>query len=101
MTALVKKNHQRRGIGRQGKSLDVFRNGEGVSLGAGRRRNFDVDGNVEDANMTFDFLRLLDRQRHLMLGIVVAVAQVELWSAGAIGPLVEKEIHADMVDFFD
>ncbi len=99
-SALIKNNHEGRGVRRQRKSLRLFRDVYGVELRAGRGGNFNVDRNLKNAHVAFDPLRLLDAQRDLVRGIIVGVADFELRSPRAINPLVEEALHINMIGFF-
>ena len=43
--------------------------------------------------MAFDFLHLFHGKRNLMLVIVIRIADVELWRAGSVNPLVKELIY--------
>src|ERR1700687_4145133 len=56
---------------------------------------------MENADAAFDFLRLLDVQRNLMLAVFIRVADVKLRRACAINPLVEELLHIEVIRFLD
>src|SRR5260370_12331371 len=51
--------------------------------------------------MPLDFLGLLYGQRNLMLGIIIRIADIELWCACAVNPLIEKLLDVRMIRFVD
>ena len=101
VATLVKKHHQRVSVGREGKSFGLLRHGNGVEFRAGRRGDFDIDGNLEDTNVPFHFLRLLDGQSDLMLGVVVRVGQVEFRGPCTVDPFVKKLVHPEVGSLLD
>ena len=101
MSALVKQHHYRRTIRGQSKGLFSFRNRDGVAFRSRRSCNFHLGRNPEQTNPAFEFLRLLYFERHLVLPVVIRVAQIELRRSRAIHPLREELVDIGVRFLFD
>ena len=101
MSALVKQHHYRRTIRGQSKGLFSFRNHDGVAFRSKRSCNFHLGRNPEQANPAFELLCLLRSERHLVLPIVIRVAQIKLRRSRAIHPLREKLVDISVRFLFD
>src|SRR5258708_2153875 len=77
VSALVKEDHKRGRIGWKRKGLGFFRNGYGIELRTRRCGDFDFRWHAEKANAAFTFLCLFNRKGHLVLPIVVGIAEVK------------------------